>query len=118
MKKYILTAFALLMAVSMMTGCGCSNRNVSDQPGGMITDPTNIPATTNPMPTMTTPPEDTTRPTESHPATMPSRHTEPSMETEIPGVTGQTDSSAPSGATEATIPGGPRTRGSWPDRQS
>ena len=56
MKKYICTAMALLMAASLFVGCGCTNRNVSDHPGGRITDPTTA---TNPMPTMTEP---TTRP--------------------------------------------------------
>ena len=61
MKKYICTALALLTAVSLFVGCGCTNKNVSDHPGGKVTAPT-APVATNPMPTMTTPPEDTTRP--------------------------------------------------------
>ena len=59
MKKYICTAMALLMAASLFVGCGCTNRNVSDHPGGKITAPT---AATNPMPTMTEPTTETTRP--------------------------------------------------------
>ena len=78
MKKYICTALALLTAVSLFVGCGCSNQNVSDQPGGKITAPT-APATTNPMPTMTTPPEESTRPS-----------TMPATEGTMPS-TGETD---------------------------
>ena len=61
MKKYLYTAMALLLAASLFTGCGCTNRNVSENPNGLITDPTTM--TTSPIPTMTTPPEVTTMPT-------------------------------------------------------
>lgn len=74
MKKYLCTALALMMAASLFVGCGCTNRNVSDDPSGKITKPTTA---TNPMPTMTEPSESTTRPstTPTTEGTMPSTGT-------------------------------------------
>ncbi len=51
MKKYICGATALLLAATLLFGCG--NGNVSNQPGGRITDPTSITPTIIPEPTMT-----------------------------------------------------------------
>ena len=109
MKKYICTALALLIAASVFVGCGCTNRNVSNQPGGMITDPTTVP-TTNPMPTKTTPPEDTTVP---HRET-----TSPTHATTEPAMTDMTDATVDTqpgtGTTEGTMPsdaGRSRNRG-------
>ena len=84
MKKHLYTAMALVLAASLFTGCGCTNRNVSDHPNGLITDPTTM--TTNPMPTMTTPPENTTLPhrettAPTHAATEPMT-TDATMDTE------------------------------------
>ena len=92
MKKYLYTAMALVLAASLFTGCGCTNRNVSDHPNGLITDPTTM--TTNPMPTMTTPPENTTIPhrettAPTHAATEPMT-TDATIETGT-GDTGATD---------------------------
>lgn len=116
MKKYICTALALLVAASMFVGCGCTNRNVSDQPNGIITDPTTGIPGTNPMPTMTTPTEESTRAT-----------TEPHRETTTPTqVTTEPGSSDHTGATgsvtdstgESTHPGNSRSSDRWPDRHS
>lgn len=38
MKKYLCGAAAMVLLATMLFGCGM--RNVSDHPGGMITDPT------------------------------------------------------------------------------
>lgn len=51
MKKYICAVLALLMLATIFVGCG--KRNVSDHPGGMITDPTEEMPTIIPEPTMT-----------------------------------------------------------------
>lgn len=126
MKKYLCTALALVMAAALFVGCGCTNRNVSDHPGGIITDPTGN--TTNPMPTMTTPTEVTTMPTTlpTTEATMPStglpNGTEgigsmdgtdgtgilPDASQPMPGTTG-----APDGTTDNA-----RSSRRWPDRES
>lgn len=82
MKKYFCTALALLLAASLFTGCGCTNQNVSNDPNGKVTAPTNAPAT-NPMPTMTTPPTQATTPTRET--------TAPTQTTTEPGITGSTD---------------------------
>ena len=121
MKKYIFTAFALLMAATMFVGCGCANRNVSDNPAGMITDPTSIPATTNPMPTMTTPSEESTRPsTVPHTeTTMPSRPMDPSIGTEHTTPTDHTGATGSvTDSTDGTHSDNARIRNHWPDRHS
>lgn len=92
MKKYLYTAMALLLTASLFTGCGCTNRNVSENPNGLITDPTTM--TTSPIPTMTTPPEVTTMPTRE--TTAPTHATTEPMTTDAPmetehGSTGATD---------------------------
>lgn len=104
MKKYICTALALVMAASLFVGCGCTNRNVSDHPGGKITDPTT--AATNPMPTMTTPPEESTRAT-----------TAPTQESTLPstGETNGTDSTNGTGIMPDTSEMMPGTTGDTPD---
>lgn len=51
MKKRSAVALALMMSLSLFVGC---ERNVSTDPSGRITEP----PTTNPIPTMTTPPSD------------------------------------------------------------
>lgn len=100
MKKYICTAMALLMAASLFVGCGCTNRNVSDHPGGRITDPT---AVTSPIPTMTTPTE-TVRPstTPTHGSTTPT--TGADHGTEGTGIL--PDASQPMPGTTEAAPGG------------
>lgn len=115
MKKYICTALALLMVASIFVGCGCTNRNVSDHPNGAITDPTSIAPTTNPIPTMTTPPDETTRPaTEPHrETTVPTHPTGTTGATEHPSATGSVTDS-----TDGTNSDNARTRGTWPDRHS
>lgn len=52
MKKYICGAAALLLAATMLFGCG--RGNVSDHSNGRITDPTVEMPTIIPEPTMTT----------------------------------------------------------------
>jgi hypothetical protein len=97
MKKYFCTVLALLLAVSLFTGCGCTNRNVSERPDGMITDPTKV----NPTPTMTTPTTEATRETTlpTTEATMPSTvATEPSM---TDGTLGTDPGTGESGHTES-----------------
>lgn len=112
MKKYICTALALLMAASLFVGCGCTNRNVSDQTDGMITDPTTMAPTTNPMPTMTTPADETTRPNRE--TTLPSSAaTDPTGETDHTAATGSVTDS-----TDSTHSDDTRTRNRWPDRHS
>lgn len=110
MKKYLCMALALLAAASLFTGCGCTNRNVSDNPNGMITKPTTVP-TTNPTPTMTTPPEETTRPTTA-PTT---EATVPTTDMTLPGGM---DDSAPTDMTDGTgtATEGARSRGMMPRR--
>ena len=94
MKKYISIALVLALAASVLTGCGCTNQNVSDNPGGMVTSPTTVAPTTHPMPTMTTPPEQTTRP-----ATTPTTQATRPTETIIPGIPGD---STPTDMTDET----------------
>ena len=78
MKKYMAFALALLLASTVFAGC---RGTVSDDPGGIITDPTGTVEPTSPIPTMTIPatdptelPRPTGRPSEpvpTHPATQP-----------------------------------------------
>ena len=103
MKKYICTALTLLLAASLFVGCGCTNRNVSDHPGGKITDPTGA---TSPIPTMTEP--------ATHETARPS--TAPTHENTVPttGATHSTeattgilpDASQPMPGTTEAAPGG------------
>lgn len=114
MKKYICTAMALLMAASLFVGCGCT-RNVNQRPDGMITESTIAP-TTNPMPTMTTPPEESTRATTeptTHRETTEPTHRETSEPTMIPEHTG-----AATEGTDGTHSDNSRSARSWPDRHS
>lgn len=107
MKKYFCTALALLLAVSLFTGCGCTNRNVSTRPDGVITNPTTV----NPTPTMTTPTTEATRETTvpTTQSTMPSTGaTEPSM-TDATVDTG-TGMTGPSGESTHTEPQRSRSR--------
>ncbi len=53
MKKYLYSAAALLLAATMLFGCG--KQNVSDHKGGRITEPTSETPTIIPSPSMTTP---------------------------------------------------------------
>lgn len=111
MKQYLCTALALLLAASMFTGCGCTNRNVSNQPEGMITDPTNVAPSTNPMPTMTTPPTETTMP---HRETTEPTHdfTEPGMTDGTLDTQPGTGESGDTGETGPSMPSDPaRSRG-------
>lgn len=114
MKKYICTAMALLMAASLFVGCGCT-RNVNTRPDGMITEATIMP-TTNPMPTMTTPSEETTRAT-----TEPTTHretTEPAhRETSEPATTPENPGAATEG-TNGTHSDNSRSARRWADRHS
>ena len=74
MRNYLAAALAFLLAASMLTAC----RNVSDDPGGRITEPTKAVRPVDPMPTMTIPPAElpTTRPTEM---TLPAEELLPSL---------------------------------------
>lgn len=103
MKKYFCTALALLLAASLFTGCGCTNQNVSNHPGGKVTAPT-TPVTTNPMPTMTTPTTETTTP--------PTQTTAPTQATTEPGMSDATIDTEPgTGSTDDTaIPDPARSR--------
>ncbi len=83
MKKYICGAAALLLAATMLFGCG--RGNVSDHPNGRITDPTVEMPTIIPEPTMTTDSTHSTTET-THPATS---HT---TETTHPATNPATDS--------------------------
>ena len=110
MKKYFCTALALLLAASLFTGCGCTNRNVSERPDGMIT----APSTVNPTPTMTTPTTEVTRETTlpTTEATMPSTMaTEPSMtDATVDTGNGMTGQSGESGESTHTEPQRSRSR--------
>ncbi len=107
MKKYLFTALALLLVAGFATGCGCTNRNVSDHPNGRITDPTTTPSMTSPIPTMTTPMDETTRPMETtQPAT-----SMPTMPTDSTSTGPITDSTDETGMTDFG-------RSRWPDRHS
>ena len=66
MKRIASLALALALTAALFTGCGCA-ANVSNHPGGMITEETTRP-TVMPTPTAT---HETTRPTETTHATMP-----------------------------------------------
>lgn len=105
MKKYICAALAFAMIAGMFAGCG--RGNVSDHPGGMITESTAPAATTNPMPTMTEP-----MTTHATVPTMP--HGTDESQNTIPNSTDSTDGSE-------HIPGGTdhgRSRGIHPDSRS
>ncbi len=78
MKKYICGAAGLLLAATMLFGCGKSN--VSEHPNGMITAPTSITPTMIPEPSMTAP---TTQANSSSPSTH--ETAEPSHSTETTG---------------------------------
>ena len=97
MKQILCMALALALSAALLTGCGCTNPNVSNDPNGVITNPTTVAPSTNPMPTMTTPPEESSRET-----TMPTTGT--TMPSEMPGenpgaVPGATGGSAPTDMT-------------------
>lgn len=66
MKKYMSFALAFLLVATLFTACG--RRNVSKDPGGMITDSmvtTESTRPVNPVPTMTIPTAETTESTKS-----------------------------------------------------
>lgn len=112
MKQIFCMALALALSAALLTGCGCTAPNVSTDPNGMITDPATTP-TTNPMPTMTTPPEEstreTTRPTQETTSPTTGATIPGEMPGEIPGGTGDT--------TPTDITGQPgRARGMGPRR--
>lgn len=74
MKKYICAALAVVMMATMFVGCG--RRNVSDHPGGMITEATEHRPATNPMPTMTEPATThATQPSTTHATSEPTNET-------------------------------------------
>ena len=60
MKKYMALALALLLVSSLFTGCG--RGTVSEDPDGMITDPTGTVVPTSPIPPMTAPTVEPTHP--------------------------------------------------------
>lgn len=93
MKKYLLSAGALVLLAAMLFGCGM--KNVSEHPGGIITDPTDVMPTIIPEPSMTSPTENSG----ATGAADPSRYTEPTH-TVPDGTTG----TEPSGATAGTDP--------------
>lgn len=70
MKRYICAAMALVMIAALFTGCGCTNRNVSNDPNGQITQPSTMMPTVIPEPSTT---HATTEPT--HMTTEPTRET-------------------------------------------
>lgn len=116
MKKYFATALALLLAASLFTGCGCTNRNVSDHPGGIITDPTTVAPSTNPIPTMTTPPEPSTVPHSE--TTMPTYDTAPGMTDATVDTESGTGDTGDTGGTMDTEPAPSRSRSRTTDRRS
>ncbi len=87
MKRFFALALTLTGLLGALTGCGCMDRNVSTNPGGMITESTR--PTMSPMPTAT---HETTRPTATSPTdttggmagteatTSPSTSTDPSTQ--------------------------------------
>lgn len=90
MKQIVSFALALALMGGVLTGCGCS-ANVSEHPGGMITEETQV----RPHPTQThetTLPTETTRPRET---TMP---TLPMTEPTAPSSTPSGEGSMPTGA--------------------
>ena len=90
MKQFVSLALALILMVGALTGCACS-ANVSDHPGGMITEETHE----RPHPTEThesSRPTETTRPRET---TMP---TLPMTEPTAPSSTPSGEGSMPTGA--------------------
>lgn len=93
MKKYICGASALLLAATLLFGCGKSN--VSSHPGGRITEPTAVMPTIIPEPTMTS---ESTHAT--NPATRPSEDTSHTPEMTIPFSSGTTDPEDASNHTE------------------
>lgn len=94
MKRILSLALALALTAALFTGCGCA-ANVSDHPGGMITDSTTEPSIM-PHPTAT----HATDPRDTEATTRPSA-------TDDTGMTGE--NSTPTGTTDATVD--PRTRG-------
>ena len=82
MKKLLSLTLAATLTLALLTACGCS-ANVSNHPGGMITE-----ETTHIMPTPTATHE-TTRPTESRP-----HGTMPTVDGSMP-----TDNATPDGTT-------------------
>ena len=99
MKKFLSLTLAAALTLAMLAACGCS-ANVSDHPGGMITEETATRPTVMPSPTAThsTGPRETTRPHMTDPT----------------GSTGNTASTGTTGETGATNDTGPAGEGSMP----
>ena len=66
MKQILSLALVLALTAALLTGCGCT-ANVSDHPGGMITEEPTTRPTVMPSPTAThaTEPKETTPPANS-----------------------------------------------------
>ena len=85
MKQIVSLTLALAMAAALFTGCGCA-ANVSDHPGGMITEESPTRPSIMPTPTAT---HETTRPTETTHATMPTvTGSDPTEGNDTPANTG------------------------------
>ncbi|MBR7179708.1 MAG: hypothetical protein IKD27_09385 [Oscillospiraceae bacterium] len=94
MKQFVSLALTLVLMGGVLTGCACS-ANVSDHPGGMITEETHV----RPHPTEThetSRPTETTRPRET---TMP---TLPMTEPTAPSSTPSGEGSMPTDTTGST----------------
>ena len=89
MKKYICGAAAMLLAATLLFGCGQSN--VSSHPGGKITEPTAVMPTIIPEPTMTSESTHATNAT-TNPATRPSEGPDRESEMTTPFSSGAADS--------------------------
>ena len=74
MKKFLSLTLAAALTLAMLTACGCS-ANVSDHPGGMITEDT-TPVMPTPTATHETRPTETTRPHATMPTVTGSQPTE------------------------------------------
>jgi hypothetical protein len=96
MKQILSLALVLALTAALLTGCGCS-ANVSDHPGGMITEEPTTRPTIMPSPTAThaTEPRETTLPAMTDP-------TDSTGNTGDMGSTGQTGDTGPAG--EGSMP--------------
>ena len=98
MKKILSLTLAAALTLALFTGCGCS-ANVSDHPGGMITEDT-TPVMPTPTATHETRPTETTRP---H-ATMPTvTGSQPTEDGSMPTGTGNEATGENSMPTDNTI---------------
>lgn len=112
MKKYLGAAAAFALTAALMTGCGCTNRNMD----GMITDPTVTSTTVATMPSTDTTPTVTT-----HPSTATEHTTEPSGVMDETIRPGNGDPTAETGTTHETTGSGTaegRARHAHPDRSN